>query len=188
MAKLERIYTVPLRKGFVESARHRRTKKALCVLKTFLKKHFKAEDVKIGEKLNAKMWEKGAKNPPGKVTITGFKEDDNIVKVELKGHKYVDKTKKEEVKKEGIAAKLQEKLGGMAPKKKRSKKADKEEAVEEKKEEKKEVAEKKAETPKKESKPVEKPKEVAEKPVKDQPKKAETPKTDKNKPTSSPSQ
>ena len=135
MADLERTYTVPLRKGFVESARHRRTKKAISVLKIFLKKHFKADDVKLGEKLNEKMWEKGKQNPPCKVVVTGVKDSENVVRAELKGFKFVDKRKKEEVKEEGIKARLAEKLGVKPGKKKAGKEEEDKKGGGEKKEE-----------------------------------------------------
>ena len=37
----EKIYTVPLRRGFLKAANYDRTRKAIVVLKEFLKKHTK---------------------------------------------------------------------------------------------------------------------------------------------------
>lgn len=98
---IERIYNVPLRKGFQKAGRHRKTKKAVIVLKEFLARHMKCdkEDVRLGRMLNMKLWERGIKNPPHHVKVTVVKDDDGIVKAELFGFKYEeskDKDKKEE--------------------------------------------------------------------------------------------
>ena len=87
MAKEERIYNVPLRKGFQKAPRYRRAKKAVAVLKTFLLKHMKSTDVRLGPVLNRKIWERGIKNPPHHVKVTVYKDED-VAKAELFGHKY----------------------------------------------------------------------------------------------------
>ena len=64
----EKIYTVPLRKGFLKAPKYARTGKAVKVLKSYLLKHLKKE-VKIGKHLNLELWKDGRKNPPGKIKI-----------------------------------------------------------------------------------------------------------------------
>lgn len=142
MAKIERIFNVPLRKGFLKAVRYKKTKKAMTTLKEFLAKNMKVEmsEVRVGKKLNLKVWERGIKNPPHHVKVTAIKGDDGIVRVELFGNKYDELT----------AAEREEKNSGKKPKAE------------------KEVVEKKVEEkPKKESteKPVEK-KETVKKVVK----------------------
>jgi large subunit ribosomal protein L31e len=134
MAKLERIYNIPLRKGFRNVVRYRKSKKAVITLKTFIKRHMKCslENIKIGPKLNLAIWEKGMKNPPHHVKVTAIKEDD-IVKVELFGHKYPET----EEKKEKAEKKKQDKVT-----------TEKEEPSEEKSPEKKEIKTLKEEKPK----------------------------------------
>ncbi len=89
MAKLERTYNVPLRKGFQKAPRYKKAKKAVKTLKEFLARHMKVDikDVKIGPVINKKIWERGIRKPPHHVKVTAVKEDD-IVKAELFGHKY----------------------------------------------------------------------------------------------------
>ncbi len=88
---IERVYNVPLRKGFIQTARYKKTKKAVSTLKEFLVRHLKQKDPKkilIGKVLNEELWKHGIKNPPRMVKITVIKEDDGTVKAELYGHAY----------------------------------------------------------------------------------------------------
>ena len=105
---LERTYTVPLRRAFVNTPRHRRTNKAVKTVRAFMQKHMKAERVKIGQHLNRFLWENGIRNPPGRVTVTARKDDEGIVTVELEGKEYLGTVQAEEVKEqdEGLKGKL----------------------------------------------------------------------------------
>lgn len=112
MAIIERVYIVPLRKGFRETEEYRKTKKAVATLKAFLKRHMKQEDdkkIRIGKNLNKELWKHGIKNPPAKVKIVVIKEDDGTVKAELFGFKYEHKKKDKTAKPEkgSIAEKLE---------------------------------------------------------------------------------
>ena len=97
---IERSYNVPLRKGFRETAKYKKTKKALTVLKEFLKQHMKSDKILIGNHLNEELWKHGIKNPPHHVKITAIKEDDGTVKAELIGFKYSHKKKEQKEEKE----------------------------------------------------------------------------------------
>lgn len=101
MAKLERIYNVPLRKGFQKAVRYKKAKKAVKTLKEFLARHMKVDikNVKIGPIVNEKIWERGIKKPPHHVKVTAIKEDD-IVKAELFGFKYEEPIKPGETEEE----------------------------------------------------------------------------------------
>ena len=101
MAKLERIYNVPLRKGFKKAVRYKKAKKAVKTLKEFLAKHMKVDikNVKIGPIVNEKIWERGIRKPPHHVKVTAVKEDD-VVKVELFGFKYEEPIKPGETEEE----------------------------------------------------------------------------------------
>lgn len=129
MATIQRSYNVPLRRGFRETARWKRTKKAMAVLREFLQQHTKREDVKIGMRLNEYLWRHGIKNPPHHVKVDVWIEDD-VAKAELSGFTFKDavKTKKKE-ETGGLKEKIQRKFGV-------KKKEDKDEKEEEKKEEK----------------------------------------------------
>jgi large subunit ribosomal protein L31e len=104
----EKTFNVPLRKGYMKAPKHKRAKKAVSTLRAFLQRHMKTSQIKLGPKLNEKLWEKGIKNPPHHVKVTAVKEEDTV-KAELFGHKYVEKKKEE--KEEGLTDKLAKKLG-----------------------------------------------------------------------------
>ncbi|PIN76512.1 50S ribosomal protein L31e [Candidatus Woesearchaeota archaeon CG10_big_fil_rev_8_21_14_0_10_36_11] len=101
-AKLERVYTVPLRKEYQKVPRWRRTKKAVKALQEFLAKHMKSDNVKISSELNDELWKHGIKNPPHHVKVTVTKDKDGVVKAELFGEKKGKKTEKKVEKKEEV--------------------------------------------------------------------------------------
>jgi large subunit ribosomal protein L31e len=113
MAITERTYNVPLRKAFQKAPMYRRAKKAVTALRIFIAKNMKSEEVLIGPRVNEKIWEKGIKSPPHHVKVNAVKDDkDNVVRVELVGFEFKPKEKKEKKQKaEGLAGKIQEKLG-----------------------------------------------------------------------------
>lgn len=84
MAELKREYVVPLRRKTKTAPKWRRSKKSVSVLKDFIRKHMKTEDVIICSELNEHIWGRGAKNPPGKVSVIALRksiggEDKTIV-------------------------------------------------------------------------------------------------------------
>jgi len=105
---IERTYNVPLRDGFIKTARHKKTKKAVTTLKEFLSKHMKSDKILIGRRLNEALWVHGIKNPPHHIKVSVKKEDDGTVKAELLGFSYEHKKKEE---KEKEAEKSEKKSG-----------------------------------------------------------------------------
>ena len=99
-AKLERVYTVPLRKEYQKVPRWRRTKKAVKALQQFLEKHMKSDNFKLSSELNEELWKHGIKNPPHHVKVTVTKDKDGVVKADLFGEKKGTKTEKVSEKKE----------------------------------------------------------------------------------------
>ncbi len=78
----ERIYVIPLRDA--KQAPHpKRAKRAAKIVREFLKKHMKSDEIKIDIKLNSKIWERGAKHPPSKVRVKAVKQDDGSVEASL---------------------------------------------------------------------------------------------------------
>lgn len=75
MAELKREYVIPLRRKTRTAPKWRRSKKAVSVLKDFVRKHMKTEDVVLCKELNELIWENGAKNPPGKVQVIALKKE-----------------------------------------------------------------------------------------------------------------
>lgn len=140
---LEREYNVPLRKGFMKSPKWKRTKKAINVLREFLEKHMKSEDIKIEKYLNLELWKHGIKNPPHHVKVMAKKDDKGIVRAELAelpdyAKKEIEKEKKAKEEKEkkkqseekGTEIGVKDALGGNE-KKPEEKKESKEEKVKE---------------------------------------------------------
>ena len=77
MAELKREYVIPLRRKTKTAPKWRRSKKAVVVLKDFIRKHMKTEDVIVCSELNSFIWERGIKNPPGKVSVVALKTEIN---------------------------------------------------------------------------------------------------------------
>jgi len=111
MTKVERNYTIPLRKGFVKVPKYYRSKRAINQIKDFVVKHMKVEEVKLGKNLNEFIWQHGIKNPPGKVKVK-ITKNDSVATVELEGFDYkVDKIQTEKTEeptsfKDKLASKL----------------------------------------------------------------------------------
>ena len=83
MAELKREYVIPLRRRTRTAPKWRRSKKAVSVLKEFVEKHMKTDNVIICKELNEKIWANGIKNPPGKVSVVALKSEFNGVEKTL---------------------------------------------------------------------------------------------------------
>lgn len=155
--KIERTYTIPLRKEILKVPKVRRANKAIKAVNNFLIKHMKSTNIVIGKFLNEAIWTNGMKNPPGKVEVNVVKEDDKVF-VELVGAPVAKVEGKKGAKKETKKAteKVSKKTEAKADAK--SEKAEKVDAKKEevkaepKKTEAKEEAEAKDEKPKAETK------------------------------------
>lgn len=79
MAELKREYVIPLRRKTRKAPKWRRSKKAVAVLKDFVRKNMKSEDVIVCNELNEHIWANGSKNPPGKVSVVALKTPINGV-------------------------------------------------------------------------------------------------------------
>jgi len=78
----ERVYTVPLRDAWV-APRGKRTPKAVRILRQFVMRHMKAEEVKISEEVNRALWRRGIQKPPRKIRIRVGKDKDGVAWVYL---------------------------------------------------------------------------------------------------------
>ncbi|MCH8519279.1 MAG: 60S ribosomal protein L31 [Nanoarchaeota archaeon] len=76
MAELKREYIIPLRRRFVSAPKWRRSKKAVAVLRDFITKHMKCENVIVCAELNEHIWSRGSKHPPGKVEVIALRFND----------------------------------------------------------------------------------------------------------------
>jgi len=78
----ERIYTVPLGRAWV-APRYRRAEKAVTVLRKFVQRHMKPEEVIIDPTVNEAIWARGITNPPRKIRVRLSKDDEGTVTVSL---------------------------------------------------------------------------------------------------------
>ena len=110
----ERTYIIPFRKEYLKVPRYKRSQKAIATIKVYLKRHMKADVVKIGFHLNKEIHKHGKKNPPIKVKVKALKEG-SIVKTELpefpfQVEKKEEKKSKLETLKEKVTGKKDEKV------------------------------------------------------------------------------
>ena len=89
---IENIYTIPFYPQLNKTAPYRRTPRAIKLLKEYIYKHTKADDVIIDEELNEFMWKRGIQKPPRKIKVRAIVEtieEEVIATVELI-HEQVD--------------------------------------------------------------------------------------------------
>ena len=84
--KIERIYTIRLRKESRKVPRYKRAKKAISAVRQFLIRHMKVQEVKILKELNQKILERGRKNPPHKVHVKAIKQEERGVFLSIEHH------------------------------------------------------------------------------------------------------
>ena len=99
----EKIFTIPLREVF-EEERNKRASNASKLVRTFLMKHTKTENVKLGKSINEAIWKRGINKPPRKLRIHVIKEEDivyaEMLGIDIKTPSKEEVKKKEEKKKE----------------------------------------------------------------------------------------
>ena len=103
MAKVERIYTVPLGDAY-DMPRNKRSPRAVKILKGFIARHMKLDGGKIvlSNALNSYIWMKSIQKPPRKVKVRLIKEDETV-RAYLSDEK-IEAPKKEEKKPEAKKA------------------------------------------------------------------------------------
>ena len=74
----ERTYTVPLRKVW-GPPRGKRTPRAARLLRAFVKRHMKVENVEISNEVNEELWARGIRKPPRKITVRLVKDKEGRV-------------------------------------------------------------------------------------------------------------
>lgn len=96
-SKLERIYTVPLGKAY-EALRTKRAQRSVKLLRAFVSRHMKSDEVIISNTVNAFLWQHSIQKPPRKVKIRAIREDGKV-KVYLTDEKIEDKKEQKQEKK-----------------------------------------------------------------------------------------
>ena len=74
----ERTYTIPLRKVW-GPPRGKRTPRAVRLLRAFVKRHMKVENVEISNEVNEELWARGIRKPPRKITVRLVKDKEGRV-------------------------------------------------------------------------------------------------------------
>ncbi|MEW6722695.1 MAG: 50S ribosomal protein L31e [Candidatus Micrarchaeota archaeon] len=102
MAKLERIYTVPLGDAY-EAVRQKRVPRAVKLLRAFIIRHMKAdgEKVVLSGPLNSHLWARSIQKPPRRVKVRLVK-DEGVIRA------FLADEKPEEPKKKAVAPKKEE--------------------------------------------------------------------------------
>lgn len=80
----EELYTIPFR-DVKHVARHKRTNRAIKILKHYIKRHMKVNpiDIRIDPELNEELWKRGIEKPPRKIRVRAVKDTEGIVEVYL---------------------------------------------------------------------------------------------------------
>ena len=113
-SELERVYTVPLSRAWI-TARHKRTRRAVNILKEYAEKHMKSSEIKIDTDLNEELWKRGITKPPRRITVRMEKDEDGVVTISLP--KKVEK-REEKTEVAAVEAKVEEKPAEAEPEKK----------------------------------------------------------------------
>jgi large subunit ribosomal protein L31e len=79
---MERVYIIPLR-DVKRVPRTIRSPKAVRLVREFLIKHMKSDDIKLDSSVNEKIWERGIQKVPPKIKVKATKEEDGSVSVTL---------------------------------------------------------------------------------------------------------
>jgi large subunit ribosomal protein L31e len=80
--EIQRVYTVPLSRAWI-TARHRRTRRAVHILREFAEHHMKSSEIKIDTDLNEELWKRGITKPPRRITVKMEKDEDGVVTISL---------------------------------------------------------------------------------------------------------
>src|SRR3972149_11990248 len=74
----KRVHVIPLRREILKVGAWRRAPKAIRALRSYVLKHYRIGDVKVGKYLNEKIWSRSGRYPPTKVKVVAIKEDNKI--------------------------------------------------------------------------------------------------------------
>ncbi|OYT43603.1 MAG: 50S ribosomal protein L31e [Candidatus Aenigmarchaeota archaeon ex4484_56] len=73
----EKIYIIPLRKA-KRKPRSRRANAAIKIIREYLQRHTKTENIKIENNVNEYVWERGMHKIPRKVKVKTLKKKDGV--------------------------------------------------------------------------------------------------------------
>ncbi len=79
---MERVYTIPLR-DVKKVPRTIRSPKAIRLIREFMERHMKSDDIIIDSSVNEIIWERGIQKTPPKIKVKAIKDEDGTVSVTL---------------------------------------------------------------------------------------------------------
>ncbi len=74
----ERVYTIPFRRVWT-TPRGKRTPRASRMLRDFVRRHMKTEDVEISNEVNEELWARSIKKPPRQIKVRLVKDKEGRV-------------------------------------------------------------------------------------------------------------
>ena len=74
----EKMLTINFGKVWI-APRKKRAPKAIKVMKEYMKRHMKAEDIIISNEINDQVWSRGIEKPPRKLKVRAVKDKENRV-------------------------------------------------------------------------------------------------------------
>jgi len=81
----EKLYTVNFRKAWI-TPRGKRAPRAVRMLREFVKRHMKTEDVIISNEINQKLWSRSIKKPPRRMRVRVVKDKEgNVIVFPVQG-------------------------------------------------------------------------------------------------------
>jgi len=81
----EKLYTVNFRKAWI-TPRGKRTPRAVRMLRDFVKRHMKTEDVIISNEINERLWSRSIKKPPRRLRVRVVKDKEgNVIVFPVQG-------------------------------------------------------------------------------------------------------
>lgn len=87
---VEKIYTINLKKATIKTPRWEKAKKSMSFIREFLKRHMKADEIRIGKSITEKVWMYGGKKIPNKIRIKALETEEGkkeekkkVIKAEL---------------------------------------------------------------------------------------------------------
>ncbi len=134
----EKVFTINLRREGLDTARWRKSHRSSFIVRNFLTRHMKVENIKIGNSINEEIWSRGNQKPPAKIKIKVIKVKDDdgndLVKAEMWGHVFEEEIKEEKPKEKRSEEKKESKKEETKEKPKEQLKSEKKETKSESKE------------------------------------------------------
>ena len=78
----EKLFNIPLTSAWIMPIK-KRTPKAMRVLKVYIRKHMKAEEIAISSEVNEALWRRGNEGVPRHIRVRAEKTKDNKVTIYL---------------------------------------------------------------------------------------------------------